>query len=207
MTVEISRRWSLLGGVSGGRVSLHTNWWGNCFPATAVTFNTRLYFLSSLFSLIFKNFILRPAEAFKDTLTVTLWSKLVPWIHSGAAGMVVQWKVENREGKGGEPGEGRGQWLLFPPMFLSQLCNEGEMLTGRADQEGGHCLSTLMWANWNNWVKMSKMAQNKHLKMFAWLLYLHRYSMNKCLLHEWFGSLFANIKQTLGLKIPEPEWF
>lgn len=53
----------------------------------------------------------------------------------------VEWKVENREGKGGEPGEGRGQWVLFPSMFLSQLCNEGRMHAGSADQEGGHCLS------------------------------------------------------------------
>lgn len=42
MAVEISRRGSLLGGVSGGRVSLHTNWWGKCFPASAVTLSTRL---------------------------------------------------------------------------------------------------------------------------------------------------------------------
>ncbi len=41
--------------------------------------------------------------------------------------MVLEWKVENREGKGGEPGEGRGQWVLFPSMFLSQLCGEGKM--------------------------------------------------------------------------------
>lgn len=39
--------------------------------------------------------------------------------------MVVEWKVESREGKGGEPVEGRGQWVLFPSMFPSQLCNEG----------------------------------------------------------------------------------
>lgn len=54
--------------------------------------------------------------------------------------MAVQWKVENREGKRGEAGEGRGQWLLFPPMLLSELCNEGEMHRDRADQEGGRCL-------------------------------------------------------------------
>ena len=50
--------------------------------------------------------------------------------------VVVQWKVKNREGKGGEPGEGRGQWVPFPSMFLSQLCNEEKMHVGRA----GHCL-------------------------------------------------------------------
>ena len=62
---------------------------------------------------------------------------------------MVEWKVENREGKGGRGArgrEGKGRegtvWVLFPPMFLSQLCNEGKMYAGsRADQEGGHCLS------------------------------------------------------------------
>lgn len=47
---------------------------------------------------------------------------------------MLPWKVENREGKGGESGEGRGQWVLFPSMFLSQLCNDGKMHAGRADQ-------------------------------------------------------------------------
>lgn len=54
--------------------------------------------------------------------------------------VVPPWKVENREGKGGESGEGRGQWVLFPSMFLSQLCNDGSVHIGRADQQGGHCL-------------------------------------------------------------------
>lgn len=80
MTVEISRRWSLLGGVSGGRVSMHTNWWGKCFPASAVTLSTRLdfsiFFLShqALLSLWKQkdspdllSFIFRGAETFKDT--------------------------------------------------------------------------------------------------------------------------------------------
>lgn len=31
--------------------------------------------------------------------------------------VVFEWKVANREGKGGEPVEGRGQWVLFPSMF------------------------------------------------------------------------------------------
>lgn len=49
--------------------------------------------------------------------------------------VVVEWKVENKGGEGrigegrggGGQGKGRGQWLLFPSMFLPQLCNEGEM--------------------------------------------------------------------------------
>ena len=48
---------------------------------------------------------------------------------------VVQWKVENREGKGGEPWgrEGTEVPISFP-VSLTQLCNEGKMLlhTGRA---------------------------------------------------------------------------
>lgn len=51
--------------------------------------------------------------------------------------LVAEWKVENREGKGGEPVEGRGQRVLFPSMFPSQLCNEGRMHEGRADQARG----------------------------------------------------------------------
>lgn len=54
--------------------------------------------------------------------------------------VVAQWKVENREGKGGERGKGGdSEWVLFPSMFLSQLCNEGKMQGGRADQ--GVCSS------------------------------------------------------------------
>lgn len=59
--------------------------------------------------------------------------------------------VENREGKGGEPVEGRGQRVLFPSMFLSQLGEEGKMHIDRADQEGGHSLYMLLVKR-NNWV-------------------------------------------------------
>lgn len=75
MTVEISRRWSLLGGVSSGRVSLHTNWWGQIPPRIRSNAQYPVGFPFSKLSFYFEkktsfdllDFIFRGAEAFQVT--------------------------------------------------------------------------------------------------------------------------------------------